>query len=180
MGSGKDEHPDLSEPTGRLVAVHGYHLLTGGGGGVMRSAARAFVAVPERRGLSIGIVRADSDRHLHVTNGHREYSGRQVNDFVELPIVTHLPLSGDRGTDALSRNHINVLTSDLIVVLPGGAGTRSELELAVEYGKPLILFVGDRLVGEMTATEYTHRFGSALDVAHDDRELGELMRTLRT
>jgi predicted Rossmann-fold nucleotide-binding protein len=38
--------------------------------------------------------------------------------------------SGDEGRDTLSRNHINALTADLVVVLPGGSGTLSELELA--------------------------------------------------
>ena len=34
---------------------------------------------------------------------------------------THLPSSGAAGTSALSRAHINVLSADVIVALPGGA-----------------------------------------------------------
>ena len=45
-----------------------------------------------------------------------------------------------QGKDNLSRNHINVLTSDLIIALPGGEGTRSEIELSLEYQKPLLIF----------------------------------------
>ena len=45
--------------------------------------------------------------------------------------------------DPLSRNHINVLSSDVIVALPGGAGTRSEVELAVMYRKPVISYLGE-------------------------------------
>ena len=41
----------------------------------------------------------------------------------------------------MSRNHINVLSSDVIVALPGDAGTLSEVELAVRYERPLIAFV---------------------------------------
>ena len=37
--------------------------------------------------------------------------------------------------------HINVLTSDAIVALPGDAGTASEVELAISYGRPIIAFV---------------------------------------
>jgi predicted Rossmann-fold nucleotide-binding protein len=59
---------------------------------------------------------------------------------VELAIYTHLPLSGEQGTDPLSRNHINVLTPHALVVLPGSAGTASEASLALRYGKPVILY----------------------------------------
>ena len=37
-----------------------------------------------------------------------------------------------------SRNHINILTSDLVILLPGGEGTASEAELAVRYNKSVI------------------------------------------
>src|SRR5262249_32935326 len=65
------------------------------------------------------------------------------NRFIELAIYTHLPSSGDQGTHDLSRNHINVLSSAAIVALPGEAGTVSEIELAIRYGKPLIAFSPD-------------------------------------
>jgi predicted Rossmann-fold nucleotide-binding protein len=41
----------------------------------------------------------------------------------------------------MSRNHINILTSDVIVALPGDAGTLSEVRLAVRYDRPIIAFV---------------------------------------
>ena len=41
----------------------------------------------------------------------------------------------------MSRNHINVLSSYVIVALPGNAGTLSEVELAVRYERPVIAFV---------------------------------------
>jgi predicted Rossmann-fold nucleotide-binding protein len=51
-------------------------------------------------------------------------------------------LSGIAGTDPRSRNHINVLSSDVVIVLPGNGGTESEMTLAVRYGKPVIAFFG--------------------------------------
>lgn len=48
-------------------------------------------------------------------------------------------LSGARGTEPMSRNHLNVLTAHALVALPGGAGTVSEVVLALRYGKPIIL-----------------------------------------
>ena len=38
-----------------------------------------------------------------------------------------------------ARNTINVLTSDVIVACPGGAGTLSEIALALKHGKPVWL-----------------------------------------
>jgi hypothetical protein len=68
------------------------------------------------------------------------------NPFVELAIFTHLPLSGITGTDPRSRNHINILSSDVVIVLPGSEGTESEMTLAVRYGKPVIAFFGQHAV----------------------------------
>ena len=38
-----------------------------------------------------------------------------------------------------SRNHIIILSATSIIALPGGAGTQSEVELAIENKKPLVL-----------------------------------------
>jgi hypothetical protein len=62
------------------------------------------------------------------------------NDWVEVAIYTHLPDSGDEGTLRSSRNHINVLSADVIVALPGREGTASEMWLAIKYGVPIIAF----------------------------------------
>ena len=47
---------------------------------------------------------------------------------------------GKLGADAFSRNHVNVLTSDVIIALPGSTGTASEVALSIHYGRPLVLF----------------------------------------
>jgi uncharacterized protein (TIGR00725 family) len=136
MGSGNDEHEALAAPLGRLVARLGAHLLTGGGQGVMRAVSRAFCETAAPRGASIGVLPA----------GARGYP----NEWVEIAIRTHLPYSGERGTDPLSRNHINVLSSDAVVALPGAAGTASEVRLALEYGTPVIAFLGkDNVVPDL-------------------------------
>jgi hypothetical protein len=54
-----------------------------------------------------------------------------VAQFVELAVQTHLPASGGAGLSALSRNHINALTADVIVALPGGPGTASEVVVEI-------------------------------------------------
>ncbi len=133
MGSGEDPHTRLSDPLGVMLATMGVHLLTGGGGGVMEAVSRAFAGVTDRRGLVIGIVPSDEAMSANAKQGY-------PNPYVELAVRTHLLLSGKRGHELGSRNHINVLTSDVIVALPGGPGTRSEIELALGYGKPAIGF----------------------------------------
>src|SRR5262245_40113532 len=105
IGSGTHEHEALARDIGALVAKLGVNLLTGGGGGVMRSVARAFVRAPRERGISIGIIPCSTEHDR--ANPKPGYP----NAFVELPIYTHLPKSGDEGTDDLSRNHINVLSA---------------------------------------------------------------------
>ena len=127
MGSGSEEHAELADPLGRWLAERGYDLLTGAGPGVMTAVSRAFSEVPGRRGIVIGIVPA----------GRAE--GLYPNPWVEIPIFTHLTgRGGPLGED--SRNHINVLSSDVIVALPGASGTRAEIELAIRYEKPVIAF----------------------------------------
>lgn len=151
MGSGADTHSELSTAAGRTIARLGCHLLTGGGGGVMEAVCRAFSEIRPREGAVIGVIRADGDAHLTPHEGRRVYSRRGLNEFVEIPVFTHLPESS---AGPLSRNHINVLTADAVLVLPGGSGTLSEVELAAEYDwVPVLLFLGDQRVGELTAAE---------------------------
>lgn len=136
MGSGREAHEDRSGPLGRWLAGAGVHLLTGGGEGVMASVSRAFHEAPGRAGAVVGVLPGDPQ------TGHA-FAG-YPNRWVELAIRTHLPLSGARGTEALSRNHVNVLSADVVVALPGGQGTASEVALAVRYGRPVIAFVESR------------------------------------
>ncbi|MHC4507097.1 MAG: SLOG cluster 4 domain-containing protein, partial [Planctomycetota bacterium] len=128
LGSGTAPHAERARAVGQWLAHEGVHLLTGGGAGVMEAVSRAFFEVPDRRGAVIGILPGSADGAI---------PGGYPNPWVEIAISTHLPLSGERGTDALSRNHINVLSSDVLLALPGGAGTASEVRLALRYGRPL-------------------------------------------
>lgn len=142
MGSGSEPHKNLARPLGRLIASKGFHLLTGGGSGVMQEVSRGFCQGPRARGICIGIIKG-SVQSDSSENPAREHLPSTVNPWVEIPIYTHLPYSGERGMDKLSRNHINVLSSDIMIVLPGGAGTRSEVLLRIQYGKRLILYLGE-------------------------------------
>ncbi len=144
MGSGQSEYNHLAEALGAELATRDVHLLTGGGDGVMLSVSRSFVQhrAPESRGLVLGVIKSEA-------------SG--ANAFVELPIATHLPYSGERGTDPLSRNHINVLTSTVVIALPGGPGTRSELELCLRYDRPVLAYLENETQRLLPGIPYTLR-----------------------
>ena len=140
MGSGREEHRDRAEPLGAWLARRGVHLLTGGGGGVMSAVSRGFVQVPaaQRSGRVLGVLPGGLGGELEATpEGY-------PNPWVEIPIRTHLPDRGARGAGPRSRNAINVLTSDLLVALPGGEGTSSEIRLAVEVGRPVVAYLDRR------------------------------------
>ena len=134
VGSGTLEHDDEARPVGELLADLGVNLLTGGGSGVMRAVSRAFIQRGGGRGICIGIIPCASEADRSTPKpGY-------PNEFVELAIYTHLPDSGPDGTLRSSRNHINVLSADAIVALPGEAGTESEIWLAVQYGVPIVAY----------------------------------------
>ena len=125
MGSGATPHAHLAEPLGRALAGLGVHLLTGGGSGVMESVSRAFSAVQGREGLVIGILPAGDARPDRADADPQTPPG-YPNPWVELAIRTHLDARGDDGSGILSRNHINILSSDVVIALPGSSGTASK------------------------------------------------------
>ncbi len=135
LGSGTEAHERRSRALGQWLALQGVHLLTGGGRGVMSSVSQAFFETPGRSGSVIGVLPGEDSAAGYIAKAG------YPNPWVEIPIVTHLPLSGERGTDPMSRNHINVLTSDLLIALPGSAGTASEVRLALHYQKPIIAYL---------------------------------------
>ena len=107
----------------------------------MSAVSEAFCEVPQRRGLVIGVL-PGVELEFEPVSPVASRPG-YPNPWVEISISTHLPLSGRRGLDPLSRNHINVLSSAVLVALPGGAGTASEVALALRYHRPVIAYLDD-------------------------------------
>ena len=138
MGSHSDPWPERAQRVGRWIARQGYHLLTGAGAGVMSEVSRAFVGVEGRTGCAIGIVPTVSNDPL------RPPVVGYPNPWVEIPIFTHLGVGPNAGDDPTSRNHINVLTSWAIILLPGGEGTASEARLALQYRTPAVAYLESR------------------------------------
>ena len=106
-----------AEELGRLIAERGWILLNGGrNAGVMGASARGAKSAG---GMVVGILpdrddaRAAVDLDLVIRTGMRD-----------------------------ARNVINVLSSDVVVACPGGAGTLSEIALAVKNNCPVVI-IGD-------------------------------------
>src|SRR5689334_16120704 len=128
MASGDEssakKHDRLAKQVGSAIAELGFHLLTGGGGGLMATVGQSFLdekrkllRAKRRAGNLISILRAKELPQVR-KDGKRNWKANADNGLGEIVIRTHLPLSGNNGTDPLSRNHINALTADLVVVLP--------------------------------------------------------------
>ena len=144
IGSGRSADAHSAE-VGRLIATLGVDLLTGGGSGVMEATSRAFFETSPRQGIVIGVLpgKVRSLREIEersATDVAYELASGYPNAWVELAIYTHLPDSGVEGTLGSSRNHINVLSADAVVALPGREGTESEVWLATQYNVPVIAY----------------------------------------
>ena len=99
---------------GKLIAEKGWVLLTGGrDAGVMEAAC---MGAKKANGLTIGILPADDCSHL--------------SESVDIAIVTGM---------GSARNNINVLSSDVVIACGMGAGTASEIALALKAKKKVIL-----------------------------------------
>jgi len=118
MGS-RGEEPEAREQArllGEAIARRGHVLLTGGGTGLMRAASEGAHGAG---GLVIGILPNDRQRPM---DGY-------PNEFVDIAVFTGM---------YEGRNVINAKTPHCLISLTGGAGTLSEIALALRAGTPVI------------------------------------------
>jgi predicted Rossmann-fold nucleotide-binding protein len=181
------DYVDLANTVGGAIADQGFHLLTGGGGGLMEAVGLAFLREKEellkankRVGSLISIIRAKQLPELDEQKRHWE--ANKDNKLGEIVIRTHLPFSGENGRDTLSRNHINALSSDLVVVLPGGSGTFSEMQLAWEYEKHIMVYLGTHgKVGGKSSADLRNVFlGEQVRIGNSKVELERWLREKRS
>lgn len=116
-GASKDTLATAFE-LGRLIAIEGWVLLTGGrDAGVMDAACRG---AKQEDGLTIGVL-PGADHH-------------GMSESIDIPIVTGI---------GQARNNINVLSSRVVFACGLGPGTASEIALAFKAGKNVILLCCD-------------------------------------
>ena len=98
---------------GGLIVKEGWILLNGGrASGIMEASARG---AKENGGLTIGILPGTD--------------AGWASEYIDIPVLTGA---------GIARNYINVLTSKVVVALPGRTGTISEIALALNIGKKVI------------------------------------------
>ena len=146
-----DEAVRAAFELGQLIAAAGWMLLCGGrSAGVMEAASRG---AKEAGGLTIGILPSED--------------ARGASEFVDIAIVTGM---------GQARNNINVLSSRLLFACGMGAGTASEIALAIKAHKHVILLCADQ-----ASERFFQSLGKeSVFMADDARAAIELARKLLT
>ena len=108
---------ELAFETGREIIRAGFTLLCGGLSGVMEAASRgAHMEAGKDSGRIIGILPGTSKR--------------DANPYIDIAVPTGI---------GYSRNMIVACASDAVIAIAGGSGTLSEIAMAWQYGKPIVV-----------------------------------------
>lgn len=102
----------IAYSVGEEIAKSDSVLITGGLGGVMKAACRG---AHDSGGLTVGIIPQDDPSF--------------ANEFCDIVIPSGL---------GLSRDFLNALSADGVVVVGGGSGTLSEMCAAYMHKKPIV------------------------------------------
>ncbi len=107
-----DEHAKIAYEAGSEIAKTGHGLVTGGLGGVMEAACHG---ASDSNGWNLGIIPHDD--------------ASKANQYCDIVIPTGM---------GLTRDFINALTADGIIIIGGGSGTLSEICAAYMHKKPMV------------------------------------------
>ncbi len=135
---------NIAGDVGRGIAREGWHLLTGGGAGVMAAASRGFQAGrhPES-GQVIGMLPTETDEF--------------ANDSIDIVIPTGM---------GMARNALIARTADALIAVGGCSGTLSEMALAWQLGRPIAACVGaGGWAGKMAGIAIDRRFDEPIFAA---------------
>lgn len=134
---------------GALIAGAGFVLLTGGrASGVMDAASRG---ARDAGGLVLGVLPSDD--------------ASDASEAVSIRIVTGM---------GQARNNVNVLTSRAVVACGMGAGTASEVALALKARRPVVLLHA----GREAEIFFKRLGGDEVAIAESPRHALELVRGL--
>ncbi|MFH0860553.1 MAG: TIGR00725 family protein [Candidatus Altiarchaeota archaeon] len=107
---------EAAETVGSDIAKNGCVLVCGGRGGVMEAACRGAKGAG---GLTVGIL-PSADKN-------------DANKYVDIVLPTGM---------GYARNALVVSSSDAVIAIHGGKGTLSEIALALNYNRPVVLVDG--------------------------------------
>ena len=119
IGGSSAQRPVLQAAfeTGVEIMKSGFTLICGGLGGVMEASCRGAVS----------IVGNGSGRIIAVLPG---YDKNAANPYADIAIATGI---------GYARNSIIASSADAVIAIGGGSGTLSEVALAWQYGKPIVI-----------------------------------------
>ncbi len=106
------KHEKIAYEVGSEIAKSDSVLITGGLGGVMTAASHG---AHDANGLTVGIIPQDD--------------ATMANEFCDIVIPTGM---------GLTRDFLNALTADGVIIVGGGSGTLSEVCAAYMYKKPMV------------------------------------------
>jgi len=110
------KHEEAAYEVGSEIANSGAVLVTGGLGGVMQAASKGAATVG---GLTVGIIPQDD--------------ASAANEYCDIVIPTGM---------GFTRDFLNALSADGIVIVGGGAGTLSEVCAAYMHKRPMVAIRG--------------------------------------
>lgn len=105
---------------GKEIALRGMGLVCGGEDGIMEAACRGC---KDAGGVAIGIMKWNNTE--------------DANRYIDYAIATSMDLA---------RNNIIIWTASGLVAFDGGYGTASEINLALDVGRPLVVTGGSPLL----------------------------------
>jgi len=120
----------MAESVGLIINELGFHLVCGGLGGVMEASCLGH-KTGSNACITIGI--------LPSSNSHT------ANKYTDIIIPSGLDIG---------RNQLVVASGFAVIVLGGGAGTLSEIALASQINKPIILMKGSGGWADKLTEEY--------------------------
>ena len=106
----------MAEQIGADIADTGFALVCGGRSGVMEAACRG---AKNKGGLTVGILPSQD--------------GSDANPYVDVIVPTGI---------GYARNSIVVSSADAVIAVNGSTGTLSEIAMALNYQKPVIVVKG--------------------------------------
>ena len=110
------EHEKVAYAIGAEIAKSGSVLITGGLGGVMNAASHG---AHDENGLAVGIIPQDDATH--------------ANEYCDIVIPTGM---------GFTRDFLNALSADGVIIVGGGSGTLSEVCAAYMSKKPMVAIRG--------------------------------------
>lgn len=132
---------------GGLLARSGFEIVCGGLGGVMTAACQG---AREAGGRTIGILPGDDPS--------------QANPFVDVPVVTGL---------GIARNVLVVKNGEAVVAVSGGAGTLSEIGVALKIGRPVVVLGHFDAIGGVVPAQTPQQAAALVESLLADKDRAE-------